>query len=197
MVGLVQLHFLRLSVAGGLVLAAYFAAPEFFSEPLTALGAGLLAFLVSWPVFKWVKKKFFRPIVLFDAHGVVLTGDQALDDFSAMPGTPALVEALRRNYCVCLFTNMSPELFNFWNSKWRFTDKFDYVFVSGYIKAKKPDPHAFLAVVRRLGCKPSDIVFFDDIMANVDGAASIGINALHFTSAAQAARALRDMGLVF
>lgn len=195
---MVQLHLMRLAIAGLLLLAAFAAVPEFFAESLSALGAGLLAFLLSWPLFKWVKKTFFRPIILFDAHGVYfLAADLALDDFTPMPGMPDLVERLRQNYCVCLFTNMSPELFNFWNAKFRLTDRFDYVFVSGRIKAKKPDPRAFKSVVSQLGARPSDIVFFDDIPANVEGAASVGIKAFHFASAAQAAGVLRDLGLKF
>lgn len=194
---MLQLHWVRLAIVGVLLLAAFAAVPEFFSDLLPALGAGLVAFLLSWPLYKWAKKTFFRPILLFDAHGVYLTGDLALEDLTLMPGTPALVERLRQNYCACLFTNMSPELFNFWNAKFRLTDRFDYVFVSGRIKAKKPDPHAFKSVVRQLGVKPSDIVFFDDVASNVEGAASVGLKAFHFTSASQAAGVLRDMGLRF
>ena len=184
-----------MAVAGLMLLAAFGLAPQIFEDVFPALGAGLFAFILSGQVFRWLKKSFMRPIILFDAHGVFLAGDLALDNFTEMPGTPALVERLRENYCVCLFTNMSPELFNFWNSKWKLTDRFDYVFVSGKIKAKKPDPHAFRIVVHQLGAKPSDIIFFDDIAENVESAASIGIKAVQFQSAAQAAAELRKLGV--
>ncbi len=192
---MLQLHFVRLAIAGLLVLAALALAPEFFTEPFPALGAGLLAFLVSWPVYKWVKKRFFRPIIMFDMHGVYFTGDLALENFSPMPGMPELVEELRKNYCVVAFTNMSPELFSFWNGKWGITSRFDYTFVSGKIRAKKPDPQAFKIIARQLGVKPSDVVFFDDLLDNVKGAASIGIEAVHFQNTGQAMNVLRKMGV--
>lgn len=190
-----QLHFVRLAIAGALVLALFALVPEFFGEPFSALGIGLLSFMASWPIYRWVKKKFFRPIVMFDLHGVYFAGDLALDNLFPMPGTSALIEGLRKNYCVVAFTNMSPELFKLWNSKWGIDSKFDYVFSSGKIRAKKPDPHAFKIIVSQLGVKPSEVVFFDDVAENVKSAASIGIKAVHFQNPNQAVGVLREMGV--
>jgi putative hydrolase of the HAD superfamily len=42
----------------------------------------------------------------------------------------------------------------------------------------KPDPALYRILVGKLGCEPEEIVFFDDVQANVEGARAAGIKAL-------------------
>lgn len=192
---MLELHWMRLAIVALMLVAVFGLATQLLEELPIAAGLLLVAYWASSPIFHWVKKRFVRPVIMFDLHGVYFTGDLALVNFHPMQGMPELVERLRQRYCVVAFTNMSPELFNFWNSRWGITGKFDYVFFSGKIRAKKPDPQAFKIIVSQLGVKPSDIVFFDDVVENVKGAASVGIKAVHFQSPSQAVSALREMGV--
>jgi putative hydrolase of the HAD superfamily len=41
--------------------------------------------------------------------------------------------------------------------------------------ARKPDPQAFLVAAQRLGVRPDEVVFLDDLMANIDGARAVGM----------------------
>jgi len=193
---MLYLNPLRLVVAIALFAVGVMLVPSILEEATGVVGLGVLAFFLSLPAYKWAKKKFLRPIIMFDVGGVLLrTDDRDLYDLTPMPGTFEMVEKLRANYCVVVFSNMSPESFGLYNSKWHFDQRFDYVFVSGFIKAKKPDSNAFALVARKLGVSPSNIVFFDDTAANVAGAKAAGINAIVFQNVTQAAQALRQMGV--
>jgi FMN phosphatase YigB (HAD superfamily) len=41
----------------------------------------------------------------------------------------------------------------------------------------KPDMPIYRELIRRLGCRPDEIAFFDDLPANIEGARAVGINA--------------------
>ncbi len=47
---------------------------------------------------------------------------------------------------------------------------FDYLFFSHKMHMTKPDPVIFEETVKQIGCKASDIYFFDDSQCNVDAA---------------------------
>jgi putative hydrolase of the HAD superfamily len=63
------------------------------------------------------------------------------------------------------------------------------------LRAVKPDPAVYRAVLARLRAQPDDVVFLDDRSENVTGAAAVGIRAVHFTSAQQARAELAALGI--
>jgi len=70
----------------------------------------------------------------------------------------------------------------------------DYV-VSGLVGYSKPDAAIYELVCRTGGFQPEDAVFIDDVIANVEGARAIGMNAIHHRSAEGTVAELRAMGL--
>ncbi|WP_296702576.1 HAD family phosphatase [Algoriphagus sp.] len=62
-----------------------------------------------------------------------------------------------------------------------FDSLFHHVFLSHEMGLSKPSPEIYLSMLDQLGAKPERVVFFDDLEANVKGAASIGIQAVHVT----------------
>lgn len=82
-------------------------------------------------------------------------------------------------------TNFSWEKWTAMLGEWEFLEKFDGIVVSGMEKIVKPDPRIYRIFCERFGLEPSDCVFIDDNRANVIGAKSIGMKALHFTSPEQ------------
>ncbi len=68
----------------------------------------------------------------------------------------------------------------------------DYV-VSGKVGCAKPGPEIYDLVCRTGRFQPSDAVFVDDVLANVEGARSFGMSAIHHRSADETASALRAM----
>jgi putative hydrolase of the HAD superfamily len=59
-------------------------------------------------------------------------------------------------------------------------DKFDHVFVSCYLGMAKPSKRLFEYAINKMGVMPSEAVFIDDHIENVEGARAIGINGILF-----------------
>ncbi|HEV2376334.1 MAG TPA: HAD family phosphatase [Streptosporangiaceae bacterium] len=72
---------------------------------------------------------------------------------------------------------------------------FEHCFFSCDLRATKPDPAVYQAVLTRLQAQPADVVFLDDRAENVTGAADLGIRSVHFTGAQQARAALAALGV--
>lgn len=58
---------------------------------------------------------------------------------------------------------------------------FDWVFFSHEMGLAKPTPEIYEKMLAELGTQPERVVFFDDLEANVKGAAATGIQAVHVT----------------
>jgi len=59
---------------------------------------------------------------------------------------------------------------------------FNQIFVSSDIGCRKPDPGAYFLVAEKLNVDPQNIVFFDDLATNVEGARNLGMQAVHVES---------------
>lgn len=73
---------------------------------------------------------------------------------------------------------------------------FRHVFVSSDIGMRKPEARAFLHVAQEMGVAPEHILFFDDLLPNVEGARAVGMQAVQVTSGADVREALAHLGLV-
>jgi len=60
---------------------------------------------------------------------------------------------------------------------------FDQTYASQMMGVKKPDPQFWKMILDAEKCAPSDAFFTDDLEANVQAAAALGIHAFQFTSA--------------
>jgi putative hydrolase of the HAD superfamily len=73
---------------------------------------------------------------------------------------------------------------------------FDMLLFSCELGRCKPELELFRAALGRAGRPPDEVLFVDDVQANVDAAASFGIAALRFTGAADLERELAAAGLI-
>lgn len=117
-----------------------------------------------------------------------------LDDLVALdtagwlhPNVPALAAAERaghRGLRLAILSNAPVEVANeIDDASW--LASFSRRFFSCRLRAVKPEPAAYRAVLDALGAEPRDVVFFDDRPANVAGAADLGIDARLFEDPAQ------------
>lgn len=67
---------------------------------------------------------------------------------------------------------------------------FRRVFTSHDVGRRKPERAAFERVAAAIGVAPASILFFDDVMENVQGARTAGMQAVHVGTPADVARAL-------
>jgi glucose-1-phosphatase len=72
---------------------------------------------------------------------------------------------------------------------------FREIFLSSTIGLRKPDAGAYDHVVKAIGVPAARIVFFDDLMENIEGARARGLTAVHVTSTRDVADALAALDL--
>jgi FMN phosphatase YigB (HAD superfamily) len=70
------------------------------------------------------------------------------------------------------------------------------IVVSGEEWLAKPDPAIFALACRRAGLAPGELVFVDDVAANIEAARGLGFHVHHFTDPAALAPALERFGLL-
>lgn len=112
-------------------------------------------------------------------------------------GTVRILERLHaRNVPLVGLTNWSPEKFALTRGRYEFFTLFDDIIVSGEIGMVKPDPAIFEWTLRRIGRDASECSFIDDSRHNVDAAAAMGLDAIHFRSPAQLEEELQRRGIL-
>ncbi|MCD8266970.1 MAG: HAD family phosphatase [Prevotellaceae bacterium] len=96
-----------------------------------------------------------------------------------------LGELRQEGYNVVLLSNTNPFLMHYCDSP-AFTPEgkpiayfFDRVFYSYRLSACKPDPQAFLRMMKEGGYKAEECLFLDDARHNVEAARKVGMRSLH------------------
>jgi putative hydrolase of the HAD superfamily len=114
-------------------------------------------------------------------------GDEAINE-----GVLALVRRLRGQYKLAILSNSPPRLSD-WLTDWGIRQLFDVVVCSGDEGVAKPDPAIFRRTLARLEVEPHQAVFIDDTPGHVEAARSLGLHAIHFTTATALEKALDDL----
>lgn len=95
------------------------------------------------------------------------------------------LESLRGKYTLGLASNTNPFVMDYADSPGFSTDGkpvsayFDFLFTSFTMGICKPSPEYFEEAMRIGGMLPEETLFFDDSLANVAGACSVGIRGIH------------------
>lgn len=63
-----------------------------------------------------------------------------------------------------------------------FDQLFDGIFCSAEMGMKKPEIAYYETIIDSLGIDPSDIIYYDDALENIESAKSLGIRAVHYKS---------------
>ncbi len=100
---------------------------------------------------------------------------------------------LRKKFKVILLSNNYEDLFAHSKKFYDFDKYFDFSFSSSSIGFKKPEPGAYKHVLKALNAKPEEVVFIDNKEKNIDGAADLGIQTVHFKDAGQLKDELRKI----
>jgi putative hydrolase of the HAD superfamily len=144
-------------------------------------------------------KEFFAGLQA--ACEIELSHDQFLEGWNAIfvgevPGMAELLARAARQVPLYAFTNTNPDHQLVWSQRFApILANFKEIFVSSTIRLRKPDAAAYDHVVRAIGAPAERIVFFDDVMENVEGARARGLQAVHVRSSADVAHALTALGL--
>lgn len=98
----------------------------------------------------------------------------------------AYFRGLRPRYKTAILSNSFVGAREHEEERYGFTSMVDVAVYSHEEGVRKPDPRIYEVACERLGLRPDEIVFLDDVEANVDAARALGIHAILFQSTAQA-----------
>jgi HAD superfamily hydrolase (TIGR01509 family) len=106
--------------------------------------------------------------------------------------TLAMVQAVRTRIPCCAFTNTNASHQAAWSAMYpAVVQAFDRIFSSHEMGHRKPDRRAFEHIGQALGVPLGSIMFFDDLLANVEGAAAAGLRAVYVRSPEDVRKALQ------
>jgi putative hydrolase of the HAD superfamily len=86
----------------------------------------------------------------------------------------------RRGGRTAILSNGPPSVISRVRRQRRLADYFDVVIVSCEVGCTKPDARIYEVCLSQLGSQPDATLFVDDRLENLDGAARLGIQTLHF-----------------
>ena len=118
------------------------------------------------------------------------------DIFTEIPATGDLLRRLRKRYPLYLLSDTNEIHFSYVRERVKTLALFNEFIVSYQVGVLKPNPRIYQEALRRSGLPARACVFVDDRSANVDGAARLGIHAVHFQSPAQLEDDLLQLGTV-
>ena len=113
--------------------------------------------------------------------GIELSDDLFMEGWNAIfvgevSGIRPLLERACRQLPVYAFSNTSVAHQAVWPDRYSgLFDNFSGVFTSCDIGRRKPEPEAYIDVARRMGVAPDRILFFDDLLENVQAARHLGM----------------------
>ncbi len=99
------------------------------------------------------------------------------------PGIEELLRELEAEFRLVALTNTTAMHTPVWRQRYgsRLT-MFGEIFASNEIRARKPEPEAFVQVLEYLEASPRDVLFFDDFPPYLEGAEKLGIMSFLVTS---------------
>ncbi|MCP4426982.1 MAG: HAD family phosphatase [Chloroflexi bacterium] len=109
-------------------------------------------------------------------------------------GTVTLLAELKTaGYPVYALSNWSAETFPIVSRRFEFLNWFEDIVLSGEVKAVKPDARIYEIMLERIGKRPSDCLFIDDSLPNIEAARALGWQSIHFQSSEQLRSKLKDV----
>jgi putative hydrolase of the HAD superfamily len=95
------------------------------------------------------------------------------------------IKRLHPQYKVGLLSNAWDDLRQTMRTRWNIDGLFDKLIISAEVGIVKPDPRIFHLAVEKLGVQPTEAVFIDDILINVQAAKQQGLSAIQFLDTQQ------------
>jgi putative hydrolase of the HAD superfamily len=136
---------------------------------------------------EFVLKTLGLPAGSFKSFGDEFWGGDQLDKVLV-----DFIMDLRGDYTTALLSNAWDDLRTMLVGLWKIDGIFDHIFISAELKIAKPDPRIYQHVIKELRQDPSEMIFVDDFIENVEAARAEGLHAIHFRSREQALNELAE-----
>ncbi len=119
------------------------------------------------------------------------------DIFWENPGMEKLLIRIKKHYPLYLISNTNALHYNHIKKNFKLLRHFKRKFPSHEVGARKPDLKIYRRVLKKIGLKPEETVFIDDMKSFIAGARKAGMHAIHFKGRPALLKALRNLGIRF
>ena len=174
-----------------------------------ATRSGHLVEEVFETIFGRARKALFESgQITFSEHAEraigVLGLDMSISDFTYLYNSvliPSgemfpLVERIAERHRIALVSNTSEPHWKAAEKFLPFSSKLDPVIISCDVNAMKPDPAFYDALLQSSQVPAANILFVDDLAANIETARNMGIGGHQFTSQGDLEETLIDLGII-
>jgi putative hydrolase of the HAD superfamily len=127
-------------------------------------------------------------ILSIDAVQVNTFMDDVWKEYLGTPNTEliAYCESLHSRYITAIISNSFVGAREKEQAAYRFGDMTHHIIYSHEVGLQKPEREIFDLACERLQIQPHEMIFLDDVDANVEAAQALGIHAILFTNTTQA-----------
>ena len=147
----------------------------------------------SSPVFAALEKGLLQPIDFFDGFrqetGLALSNQQIETAWNAMlghfrPQSLAILPALKLQYRTYLFSNTNSIHYQYFvqycqtSTGLLLNQQFHKAYYSHLFGQRKPDAASYQFILEENGLLPSETLFIDDTLKNIEGAKAVGLQTL-------------------
>jgi putative hydrolase of the HAD superfamily len=142
-------------------------------------------------------RRFATRAELEESHVAALL-DRVAPSLTPRQDTLGLIRALRAaGHPLYFLSNMAATSIAYLEEKHDFWPLFDGGIISCRVGLLKPEAAMFERLLTQYDLEAEDTIFIDDLQANIDAAAALGMSAIRFTGAHECGRALRALPGVF
>lgn len=113
-----------------------------------------------------------------------------------LPTAAELLSAARQNTRIACLSNTNELDAHRFRTEFDIERHFEAVFFSNELGLRKPDAAAYVHVLDALGASPDEVLFLDDTLACVEGAARVGMHAEHVRGPEEARGVLCRYGVL-
>ena len=119
------------------------------------------------------------------------------DIFFENPGMDKLLARIKKHYPLYLISNTNALHFTHIKKNFKLLRHFARKFPSHEVGARKPDLKIYRRVLKKVGLRPEETVFIDDMKSFIAGARKTGMHAIHFKGRPALLKTLRKFGIRF
>ncbi|HNX68062.1 MAG TPA: HAD family phosphatase [Candidatus Omnitrophota bacterium] len=119
------------------------------------------------------------------------------DIFWENPGMDRLLARIKKHYPLYLISNTNALHFAHIKKEFKILRHFDRKFPSHEVGARKPDLKIYRRVLKKIGFRPEETVFIDDMKSFIKGARKAGMYAIRFRDRERLVKDLRRLGIRF
>ena len=110
-------------------------------------------------------------------------------------GIDGIVKTLSKKYQLAILSNTNPVHYEYIKEKYSIIGLFDHILLSYEMGTMKPDIEAYEKLINATSKPPSQHLFIDDRIENIDAAKEIGMDGIHYKSIKGLIAALRERGI--